>query len=114
MSVHLFEMYQVEKDKKRSYDILMSKIHSSLREHADEIPELLSYRTFEARAEGSPMMLVELFEFVDEKGSSTFSGRFSETEWLRSLQKQFFEIVDRRKMMVYAWKGFLPKEWFTR
>ena len=114
VSVFVFEMYEVEKNKKRSYGVLMGKIHRSLREHADEVPELLSYRTYEAQANGSATMSVELFEFPNEEGSNRFFGRFSETEWLQTLQKQFFEIVDRQKMTVQKWTGFLSDKWFTR
>ena len=114
MSVFMFEVYEVEKGSKRRYELLMGKIHRSLREHADEIPELLSYRTFEAHPNGSPSLSVELFEFADEKGSERFSMRFRNTAWLKSLQKQFFEIVDRRKMTIHTWTGFLETDWFVR
>lgn len=114
MSVYTYEIYEVEKDRKRDYQILMTKIHTSLREHADEIPELLSYRTFEARAEGSRTLSVELFEFADERSSEEFFGRFRNTEWLKTLQKQCLEIVDPSKMTVHTWTGFLEKDWFVR
>lgn len=114
VSVYTFEIYEVEKDRKRSYQLLMGKILKSLREHADEIPELLSYRTFESRANGSPTLSVELFEFADEESSEEFFGRFRNTPWLSSLQKEFFEIVDRSKMTVHTWTGFLEDDWFVR
>jgi len=114
VSVYTFEVYQVEKDRKRRYELLIGRIHRSLREHSEEIPELLSYRTFEARPDGSPSLSVELFEFADEKGSEEFFGRFQNTAWLKSLQRQFFEIVDRGRMTIHTWTGFLENDWFVR
>jgi hypothetical protein len=65
LTIHFVEWYAVKKDRKRKYKALMNKIHRSLRQHKREVPELLSYKTFDAGREGSLTSFVEVFEFAN-------------------------------------------------
>jgi hypothetical protein len=114
MAIFFVELYEVNKDKKSKYGVLMKRIYRGLRQHAKDLPELLSYKTFEAGKEGTKMRFVEMFEFADQNGSKRFFGRFSKTEWLRALQQEFYELVPRSRMQVYAWTEFLKDEWLVR
>jgi hypothetical protein len=114
LTIYLVEAYPLKKDRKRKYKAVMKRIHRSLRHHKRDVPELLSYRTFEAGREGSLTRFVEVFEFANQKSMNGFFGRFSETRWLRALQQDFFEVVPRRTMQAFTWTEFLMDEWFTR
>jgi hypothetical protein len=92
----------------------MRRIHKSLRQHRRDVPELLAYKTFEAGRDGSLRRFVELFEFKNQQDMNRFFGRFSKTQWLKTLQQDFFEVVPRRSMQVSTWNEFLGDEWFTR
>jgi len=112
VTIYFVELYVVKKDKKNKYKALMKKIHKSLREHAGDLPELLSYRTFEAGTEGPLTRFVEMFEFADQDGRERFFRRFSETKWLRTLEQHFHELVPRCRKI--AWAEFLRDEWLVR
>lgn len=92
----------------------MKKIHKSLHQHNRDVPELLSYKTFEAGRKGSLTRFVEMFKFANQKGMNRFFGGFSKTQWLRALQQSFFELVPRRKIQTLTWTPFLKDEWLTR
>jgi hypothetical protein len=114
VTIYFVEWYPLKKDRKQKYSALMKKIHKSLRRHKRHVPELLSYKTFEGGGEGSLTSFVEMFEFANQKGMNRFFGRFSKTEWLRTLQKAFFELVPRRSIRTLTWTPFLKEEWFIR
>lgn len=114
MTIYLVEWYPVKKDRKRKYSALMKRIHKSLHQHRRDVPELLSYKTFEAGREGSVTTFVEMFEFGSQKSMNKLFGRFPKTEWLRALQKRFFELVPRRTIQEFRWSEFLKDEWLTR
>ena len=113
LTIYLVELYTVEKDRKRKYSALMKKIHKSLRQHKKDVPELISYRTYEAGTEGSLTSYVEMFEFANQKSMNRFFGKFSKMQWLRDLQQDFFELVPKRTMQVLTWIEFLKDEWLT-
>ncbi len=114
MSVYLLELYPLQNEKRSKYRALMKKIHASLRAHAEEIPELLSYRTFEAGSEGPVGRFAELFEFTDQDGRERFFRRFSEARWLQGLARDFYEVVDRSKMEIVTLSEFLRDDWLIR
>jgi len=114
MSVYLLELYPLENDKRSKYRVLMKKIHAGLRAHAEEMPELLSYRTFEAGSEGPMARFAEIFEFTDQDGRERFFRRFSEAKWLQGLAKDFYEVVDRSKMQNVTMSEFLKDDWLIR
>lgn len=114
MSIYLVQLYMVEKEKKSKYRALMKKIHANLRKHADDLPELLSYKTFEAGTEGPMIRFAEMFEFTDQEGRERFFRRFSQSRWLRSLADHFNDVVDRSRLQNFAWTEFLRDEWFLR
>ncbi len=114
MSVYLVQLYAVEKEKKSKYRTLMKKIHANLRTHSGDVPELVSYRTFEAGIEGPMVRFVEMFEFTDQTGRERFFRRFSEAKWLRSLAQHFGDVVDRSKVQNSTWTEFLKEDWFVR
>jgi hypothetical protein len=114
LTIYLVEMYPLRKDRKQKYKALMKKIHRSLHQHKRDVPELLSYKTFEAGREGSLTSFVEVFEFANQRSMDKFFGRFSNTQWLLALQQDFFEVVPRRTMQTFTWTEFLRDEWFTR
>jgi hypothetical protein len=114
MSVYLLELYPLENEKRSKYRALMKKIHASLRAHAEEIPEVLSYRTFEAGSEGPMAKFAEIFEFTDQDGRERFFRRFSEAKWLQGLAKDFYEVVDRSKMQNVTLSEFLRDDWLSR
>lgn len=114
MSVYLIQLYAVEKERRSKYRTLMKKIHANLRKHADDLPELVSYKTFEAGSEGPMIRFVEMFEFADQDGRERFFRRFSEARWLRTLSEHFHDVVDRSKLQNLTWTGFLKDEWFVR
>lgn len=114
MTIYFVEWYPVKKDSKRKYKTLMKKIHESLRKHKRDVPELLSYKTFEARGEGSLTSFVEMFEFANQESMDKFFGRFSKTPWLHALQLAFFELVPRRTMQTLVWTEFLKDQWLVR
>jgi len=114
LAIYSVEWYAVRKHRKRKYKALMKKIHKSLHQHKTDVPELLSYKTFEAGREGPLTNFVEMFEFANQKGMNRFFGRFSKTQWLRALQQDFFELVPRRTMQTLTWAEFLRDEWLTR
>jgi hypothetical protein len=114
MSMFLVQTYSVEKGKRSKYRTLMKRIHKNLSKHADEMPELLAYRTFEAGAEGPMIRFVEMFEFEDQDGRERFFRRFTEARWLRSLAQHFGDVVDRSSVNNAAWTEFLKDEWFVR
>jgi len=111
-TIFFVELYEVNKDRKSKYRTLMKKIHRSLRQHARDLPELLSYRTFEAGKSGVRTRFVEMFEFADQDGSKRFFARFSKTEWLRALQQEFHKLVPR--CPGFTWTEFLKDEWLVR
>ena len=113
MTIYLVELYTIKKDRKRKYGTLMKKIHKSLPQHKKDVPELLSYKTYEAGREGSLTSYVEMFEFANQKSMDKFFKRFSKTKWLRVLQQEFFELVPRRKMQAFTWTEFLRNQWFV-
>jgi hypothetical protein len=98
------------------YRTVMRRIHRNLRQHRRDVPELLSYNTFNAGRERSLTRFVELFEFTNQRGMNRFSRRFSKTQWLKTLQQDFFEVVPggRCRMQVSTWKDFLKGEWLSR
>jgi hypothetical protein len=114
MSVYLVQMYMVERDKKSKYRTLMKKIHVNLRKHADDLPELISYRTYEAGVEGPMVRFVEVFEFTDQDGRERFFRRFAEARWLRALGEHFGDVVERARVQNLAWTEFLRDDWFVR
>ena len=109
MVVYFVEWYQVKKDRKQKYKALMKKIHRSLRKHKRDLPELLSYKTYEAGRAGSYTNFVEMFEFANQKSMNRFFGRFSKASWLRTLQHEFHKLVP--KCSGLTWKEFLKDEW---
>jgi len=114
VTIYFVEWYLVKNDRKRKYKALMKKIHKSLRKHKRDAPELLSYKTYEAGREGALTNFVEMFEFANQKSMNKFFGRFSKTQWLRDLQRAFFELVPKRTMQTVTWTEFLEDEWLTR
>ena len=114
VTIYFVEWYPLKKDRKQKYGVLMKKIHNSLHKRKRDLPELLSYKTFEGGREGSLTSFVEMFEFANQKGMNKFFGRFSKTEWLRALQQDFFELVPRRSVRTLTWTPFLKDEWLTR
>jgi hypothetical protein len=110
--IYFVESYAVKKDRKRKYKALMKRIHKSLRQRRRDVPELLSYKTFEAGKEGSLTSFVEMFEFADQKSMNKFFGRFSKTKWFRALQQEFHKLVPRCPGL--AWTEFLKDEWLVR
>jgi len=114
LTICLVELYTIKKDRKRKYSALMKKIHRNLRRHKRSLPELLSYKTYEAGRKGSLTSYVEMFEFANHKSMDKFLARFSKTKWLRALQQDFFELIPKRKMKVSTWADFLANEWLTR
>ncbi len=114
MSIFFVEVYVSEKENRGKYRALMKKIQKSLHEHSADIPELLSYRTFEAGTEGPLIRYVEMFEFPDQESRERFFGRFSGAKWLRGLSQEFFELVSDSKMQKLTWTEFLKDGWFSR
>jgi hypothetical protein len=114
LTIYFVEWYPVKRDTRRKYKALMKKIHMSLRQHKRQVPELLSYKTFDAGREGSPTTFVEMFEFANQKSMNKFFGRFSKTQWLRTLQQHFFELVPRRTIRKLTWTELLKDEWLVR
>ena len=114
MSIFLVQTYLVEREKKSKYRLMMKKIHQNLRKHADDLPELLAYRTYEAGVEGPLIRFVEMFEFEDQDGRERFFRRFTEARWLRALSRHFGDVVDRSRVQNVAWMEFLKEEWFVR
>ena len=114
MSIFLVQTYAVEREKKSKYKAMMKKIHQNLRKHADDLPELLAYRTFESGVEGPLIRFVEVFEFEDQDGRERFFRRFTEARWLRALAQHFGDVVDRSRVQNVVWTEFLREEWFVR
>jgi len=114
VTIYFVEWYSIKKDRKRKYKALMNKIHKSLRQHKRDVPELLSYKTFEAGTKGFLTSFIEMFAFANQKSMNKFFVRFSKTQWLRDLQQDFFELVPRRTMQTLTWTEFLKHEWLTR
>jgi hypothetical protein len=114
LTVYLVESYPVKKDRIGRYRAVMRRIHKGLREYRRDVPELLSYKTFEAGRQGSVRRFVELFEFTDQQGMNRFFGRFPKTQWLKTLGQDFFKVVPRRAIQMSMWNEFLSDEWFTR
>jgi hypothetical protein len=114
LTIYLVESYPIKKNRMRKYRAVMRRIHKSLRQYRRDVPELLSYKTFEAGREVSLTRFVELFEFKNQQGMNRFFRRFSKTRWLKTLQQDFFKVVPRRTMLVSIWSEFLSNEWFTR
>ena len=112
VTIYFVESYTIKKDRKRKYKALMKKIHKSLRQHKRDVPELLSYKTFEAGKEGSLTRFIEMFEFANQKSMKKFFGRFSKTRWLRALQQDFHKLVPRCPGL--SWTEFLKDEWLVR
>jgi hypothetical protein len=112
LTIYFVELYVVKKDRKRKYKALMKKIHKSLHQHRRDVPELLSYKTFEAGRRGSLANFVEMFEFANQNGMNRFFGRFSKASWLRTLQQEFHKLVP--KCSGLTWTEFLKDEWLTR
>jgi len=114
MSIYLVQTYAVEKEKRSKYRTLMKKIHGNLKKHSEDMPELVSYRTFEAGTEGPLIRFVEMFEFEDQDGRERFFRRFTEARWLRALAQHFGDVVDRARVENLTWTEFLRDEWFIR
>jgi hypothetical protein len=113
MTIYLVEVYPVKRNRMRKYRAVMRRIHRNLRQHRRDVPELLSYKTLKAGRERSLTRFVELFEFRNQQGMNRFFGRFPKTQWLKTLQQDFFEVVPRRTMQVSMWGEFFSDEWFT-
>ena len=114
MSIYLVQTYAVEKEKKSKYRTLMKKIHANLKKHSDDLPELVSYKTFEAGTEGPLVRFVEIFEFEDQDGRERFFRRFTEARWLRALAQHFEDVVERARVENLTWTEFLRDEWFIK
>lgn len=114
MSIYLVQVYSVEREKRGKYRALMKKIHANLGKHSEDLPELLSYKTFEAGVEGPMIRFVESFEFTDQDGRERFFRRFTEAKWLRSLARHFEDVVERSRVENMVWSEFLRDEWFQR
>lgn len=114
MSIYLVQTYAVEKGKRSKYGALMKRIHTNMRKHSEEIPELVSYKTFEAGEEGPLVRFVEMFEFADQDGRERFFRRFTESRWLRSLGRHFNDVVERARVENQVWTDFLEDQWFSR
>ena len=110
MTVYLVESYPVKKDRIGRYRAVMRRIHRNLRQHRRDVPELLSYKTFEAGRERSLTRFVEMFEFKNQHGMDRFFRRFPKTQWLKTLQQDFFKVVPRSTMQVSTWREFLSDE----
>jgi hypothetical protein len=114
LTIYLVESYPIKRSRTRKYRAIMRRIHRGLRQHQRDVPELLSYRTFETGKEGSERRFVEFFEFKNQQGMNRFFERFSKTKWLKTLQEDFFKVVPRRTMQASTWREFLSDEWLTR
>jgi hypothetical protein len=112
LTVYFVELYVVKKDRKRKYKALMKKIHKSLYQHKRDVPELLSYKTFEARSRDSLANFVEMFEFANQRSMNRFFGRFSKASWVRALQQEFHKLVP--KCSGLTWTELLKDEWLVR
>jgi hypothetical protein len=112
LTIYFVESYLIKKNRMLKYRAVMRRIHRNLRQHRRDVPELLSYKTFNAGRERSLTRFVELFEFKNQQGMNRFFGRFPKTQWLKTLQQDFHEVVPRCPGS--TWKEFLSEEWLTR
>ena len=112
MTCWVVETYPVGESAVPTYQALMEDIHRTLRAERDQVPELLSYRTFTADPTGAVRKFVEVFEFADEEDRQRFFARLAQPGRLRALADRCHEIVP--EVALETWSGFLPEEWLVR